>query len=156
MEANTCGPESDPVSMSALAYDPKTDAFYAGGRCYLGRHDNHTMVVGRWDESSWATIGQIGREDAPHDFISTMAVGPDGFPISEIHLYPNPSQGISTLSVEIEVGSNVTAAVYNVLVQKGRSVLEGVTDPGERRTVEVNFRGLSSGVYFLLVRTHRL
>ncbi len=84
--------------------------------------------------------------------INLTVNGINGIPASDhatlMNVYPNPSEGKSTLTYHLMQGSRVVVEVLNMNGQKIRTVMNQPMTAGEQQTT-VNFEGLASGVYIV-------
>ncbi len=69
-----------------------------------------------------------------------------------IYIYPNPSKGDMTFSFQLKTSQNVEISIFNPLGEKVKNILSGLVDPG-KQTLNINTKSLSTGVYFLVMKT---
>jgi hypothetical protein len=84
--------------------------------------------------------------------INLTVHGINGIPVSrtatQMSVYPNPSEGKSTLTYHLLKGNRVVVEILNLNGQKVKTVLNQPMTVGEQQTT-VNFEGLASGVYIV-------
>ncbi|NLN95084.1 MAG: T9SS type A sorting domain-containing protein, partial [Bacteroidales bacterium] len=67
-------------------------------------------------------------------------------------IYPNPAKESTRFEFTLNKRSNVAIDITNILGQKVQTVNSGTFDAGEQYII-INTKSLSSGMYFLIVRT---
>ncbi len=71
--------------------------------------------------------------------------------------YPNPFNPSTTIAFSLSQMSNVNLSVYNIKGQKVKTLVSGVTEPGEHRVewdgADSTGKSTSSGVYFYRLKT---
>jgi hypothetical protein len=72
------------------------------------------------------------------------------FTLSEAH--PNPFRHTTKFDLIVQETQEVTAALYDVLGRRVRTMHDGPVDANERITLRVDGRDLSSGLYIVRVR----
>lgn len=66
---------------------------------------------------------------------------------------PNPVRQRGRVELAVRKSKRTTLAVYNILGQKVRTLFRGRPSPGETRTVSFDASQMTSGTYFLRLRT---
>src|SRR5690606_20707487 len=79
---------------------------------------------------------------------SASATLPEGFALSEV--YPNPSSGRATLTLEVAAAQAVTAEVYDVLGRRVAVLHDGVLEAGAHALV-LDGAALPAGAYVVRV-----
>ena len=67
---------------------------------------------------------------------------------AELSAYPNPTNGVSTLTYSLMQGNPVVIDIYNMNGQRVKAVLNQPMSAGDHQ-MSINFEGLASGVYFI-------
>jgi hypothetical protein len=57
-----------------------------------------------------------------------------------------------TFSFQLKTSQNVEISIFNPLGEKVKNILSGTVDPG-KQTLNINTKSLSTGVYFLVMKT---
>jgi len=123
-----------------------------------------TITPDTSDNGLWDYFGFIEfRAHACPDSVTDVAVlvtvldapdSPREFPegISLGNAYPNPFNGVTTISLQLPRAIEVTGELFDVSGRRVRRLFEGTFAAGEHR-VTVDGAGLGSGVYFARVTT---
>jgi hypothetical protein len=61
--------------------------------------------------------------------------------------------GTATLSFAVKEQAETTITLYNTLGQRVATLYEGTPQAGEQQTTQVDVSGLSSGTYFIRLRS---
>ncbi len=92
------------------------------------------------------------------DLISSITIENDFFFFFSnynIVIYPNPFNNVTRISIEIPGGENITLELYNILGQKIHTLIENKF-VNRKITAEFDGAKLSSGHYFLLLKTNKV
>ncbi len=80
---------------------------------------------------------------------------------SSYSVYPNPTNGISNITLDLNKDENISYSIFNILGKEVKSVDLGLLQPGEK-IYPVNMLNYEPGVYFILLNisdksyTHKL
>ncbi len=72
--------------------------------------------------------------------------------VNQVKVYPNPAEGITSVSFELTKNSSVGIEILNLMGQKVMDVSQGDL-PAGTHSVYFNSENLASGVYFVKVNT---
>jgi hypothetical protein len=91
---------------------------------------------------------------------SILIQAPVAYSFALIQNYPNPFNPSTTIRYELPVTSKVTIAIYNVLGQKVRTLVNEIQNAGPQLQVWNSKSdagsNVASGVYFYRIQTHGL
>ncbi|MDD2563658.1 MAG: C25 family cysteine peptidase [Salinivirgaceae bacterium] len=71
---------------------------------------------------------------------------------TQLNVYPNPTNGVSTLTYSLMQGNPVMIDIYNLNGQRVKGLLNQPMTAGEHQ-MSINFEGLASGVYVIRLLT---
>lgn len=74
----------------------------------------------------------------------------DGNDDSRINIYPNPTSGMFTLTLDLPVSANLSVSVLNTLGEVIKTVNEGISTGGN---YQFDLSDFSSGIYFVRIQT---
>lgn len=85
--------------------------------------------------------------------ISTSVSIEESAPISNMHVYPNPSQGLSTLTIDLRESSSVSVEIRSI---DGKLIASDIysNQPTGQHAYPVNIDKEATGVYFISVKTN--
>jgi hypothetical protein len=69
-----------------------------------------------------------------------------------LNVFPNPSQGIMTIQIQVNKSGNARLSLSNIFGQEVRSIIDQSIVPGEQ-SFWFNTSGISPGVYYLILLT---
>lgn len=105
-------------------------------------HISYTATQGGYFLLRYAYYGPEGIEEEEGGSL------PDGFTLYNAN--PNPCPGFANISFAIPVSSNINLDIYDITGRKVAVLAEGVFSTGLH---EVEISGLSTGIYFCVLRT---
>ena len=103
---------------------------------------------------STASMSVYQSETIRYDELSVTEVGNEVSTVSDFKLgqnYPNPFNPSTVISYQLPVNSNVTLKVYDLLGKEVATLVDEYKPAGSF-SVEFNADGLSSGIYFYILR----
>ncbi len=121
----------------AITADGKTLFFEADYQGKYTIYESHLVV----DENGDSVTNAV---------VSFAPVPPTGFCL--FPPYPNPFNPATTIRYSLPVRSNIKLIVYDILGRQIRILKQGIEAPGEHQ-ITFDSTGLSSGTYFLLLKT---
>ncbi len=129
---------------------------------YQSFHFDHTASSSYWQTQ---TLGEhvffISGASSIYEYTvqRIVAVDENAIPSFEESLnnYPNPFNPSTTIAFNLAEKSNVNLSVYNIRGQKVKTLVSGMTEPGEHRIewdgADSTGKSTSSGVYFYRLKT---
>ena len=131
------------------------DVAYYGGMgmptiVVLGRNSHHVW----WDKKGISSSDMTAFQNAM-DSALYISTGVSSLPSSEnnVEVFPNPSNGKTTLSFSLENNSDVTVKVVSVLGQVMKSFSTQQFNSGNNK-MEINTAELPVGTYFITLKTN--
>ena len=123
--------------------------FNAINNFYVSAGTSYSVVSADLDANGYPDLVTATSENLTAVQLNWGQVGIDEYTgkINEIKIFPNPSQGIATITSKDEIGIYF---VYNVIGQK---VMSGFADGAEEK---INISAMPSGVYIIQVKEQRL
>ncbi|MFC7356585.1 reprolysin-like metallopeptidase [Jejudonia soesokkakensis] len=83
------------------------------------------------------------------DIVVTGSLGVDDFNMSDLAIYPNPSDGLFNVSFSANTGKDVNISMYDV---RGRLIDTQVfTNPSSNFNERIDYSNLNSGMYFVTI-----
>ncbi|MFT5778498.1 MAG: hypothetical protein ACI837_001454 [Crocinitomicaceae bacterium] len=151
------GPYTDGVStpeitnMTISASDCYTftinDA-YGDGICCAWGAGSYTIMNGA---TTLVTGGEFGATEDRLFQVALAGIGENGF-VTGLNVYPNPTNGIAHIDVNLVQSANVAVQVYNSLGQLVGGSSKGELTEGAH-TFDVDFSNLDAGIYLVDVIT---
>ncbi|UCC78958.1 MAG: T9SS type A sorting domain-containing protein [Candidatus Zixiibacteriota bacterium] len=150
---------SDPIAgvyVQALgtSVDDYTDnnGFYSLDGLGAGMYDIgflHPLYQSVYERGVPATLDNITNLDVVMDPITEVSENNAPMPTGYMLLknYPNPFNASTTIRYSLQIKSEVTLSVYNLLGQGVETLFEGTQNPGEH-TLNWDASHLPSGIYF--------
>ena len=75
--------------------------------------------------------------------------------VSSVNVFPNPANGVASISYSLESSSEVEIELFNLVGEKAKSIFSGNQSAGEH-TLGVDCSKLSNGIYFVKIGTGKL
>ena len=140
---------SDPLDISlAVEYDtdPNASGPGYGGNFGLYTFWGNDMILASDEENGLFIFSLTGLSTGLGDLENNQ--------LQDLSLYPNPSQGISSLTYSLNASSNLTIGIYDLQDRLIANYSQGVQEIGSHR-VELNTRGFLPGIYLVKISTDR-
>jgi len=107
-------------------------------------------------ETTYAQYALSALEKAYTDLTTALVEESDSAPLSDFKLhqnYPNPFNPSTRINYELPITNYVKLAVYNILGQKVRTLVNWRQEAG-KHSIPFNAAGLSSGLYYYKLETN--